>query len=50
MSGLIKIEDYEVTVSENKSSDIALSSFGGYLGFVGEISEQFGGIAGKTIG
>ncbi|MDD3009480.1 MAG: LysM peptidoglycan-binding domain-containing protein [Arcobacter sp.] len=50
MSGLIKIEDYEVTVSENKSSDIALSSFGGYLGFVGEMSEQFGGTAGKTIG
>ena len=31
MSGLIKIEDYEVTVSENKLSDIALSSFGGYF-------------------
>ena len=32
MSGLIKIEDCEITVSENKSSDIALSAFSGYLG------------------
>jgi Ca2+-binding RTX toxin-like protein len=50
MSGVIKINGVELTISDNKSSDIALASFSGYLGFVGEIITQYGGSPGKTIG
>ncbi len=50
MSGSIKIMGVNVEIPENKSSDIALASFSGYLGFVGEMSSQYGGAPGKTIG
>lgn len=33
MDGIIKINGEEVVISENKSADIGLSSFSGYLGF-----------------
>jgi hypothetical protein len=42
MSGTIKILNEEVNLSDNKSQDIALASFSGYLGFVGEVSSQYG--------
>ena len=50
MSGVIKIDGkgYEL-FSENSSSDIALSSFSGYLGFTGEIAAQYGGTPGKMV-
>lgn len=50
MSGSIKIMGADVTISENKSSDIALASFSGYIAFVGEMAARFGGTPGKTVG
>jgi hypothetical protein len=50
MSGTIKVLNEEITISDNKSVDVALSSFSGYLGFAGEVAEQFGGTVGKTVG
>jgi len=50
MNGIIKLNGTELSISDNKSSDIALSSFSGYVGFVGEVSTRYGGTPGKTIG
>jgi hypothetical protein len=50
MSGTIKIGGVELTISDNNSSDIALASFSGYMGFTGEIISQYGGIPGKIVG
>lgn len=50
MSGTIEIQGEKLTISENKSSDIALSSFSGLIGFVGELSTSYGGTPGKIIG
>ena len=43
MSGTIKIGGVELTISDNKSSDIAFASFSGYMGFTGELASKFGG-------
>lgn len=51
MSGFVKESGQEIKIfTENNSSDIALSSFSGYMGFTGEIAKQYGGTPGKTVG
>lgn len=50
MSGIIKIGDQNLTISDNKSADVGLASFSGFLGFVGEMSARYGGTPGKIIG
>lgn len=38
-----------LTNNDIASSDIAFSSFSGYIGFIGEVSAQYGGTPGKII-
>jgi hypothetical protein len=43
MSGTVKILGEEITISENNNSDFIMSGYSGYMGFVGEVSSQYGG-------
>ncbi|PHQ64674.1 MAG: hypothetical protein COB99_08360, partial [Sulfurimonas sp.] len=50
MAGTIKILGEELSISDNNSSDFIISGYSGYMGFVGEVTTQYGGTPGKIVG
>ena len=50
MAGNTNIFGVEIVISDNKAGDFITSGFSGYMGFVGEVSTQYGGGPGKVAG